>query len=174
MQAPKLIREVELPRQRSNGAAVVLVAAMAMFTAVAASAFVVRVRMHATQCSRRAPQVAVEDREIVEVDVIGGSVSPVLAPTEPLDPFHAAIDAGDLEAALQAYLEAKPHDKAAWKVERDAVAHSYLTLQWDRLNEETNTGDCAAVSERLQRMSRLMPDGPIPADMAKCTDRRRR
>src|SRR3989304_1163937 len=45
MQDPKLSREVELPRSRSNGAAVILVAAMAMFTAVAASAFVVRVRM---------------------------------------------------------------------------------------------------------------------------------
>src|SRR3989337_2695228 len=45
MQDPKLSPEVEPPRSRSNGAAVIRVAAMAMFTAVAASAFVVRVRM---------------------------------------------------------------------------------------------------------------------------------
>src|SRR5262245_30393108 len=100
MEAPKLTREVELPRQRSNGAAVVLVAAMAMFTAVAASAFVVRVRMHAAQCARRTqdpPPPVVDDRQLVEVDVIGTSVGPLVARDDlgDLDPFHAAIARGD-------------------------------------------------------------------------------
>src|SRR5262249_28483966 len=42
---PKLAPEVELPRPRGSGVAVVAVAALAMFTAVGGSAFVVRVRM---------------------------------------------------------------------------------------------------------------------------------
>ena len=150
----------------------VLVAAMAMFTAVAASAFVVRVRMHATQCARRAPQATVENQEVIPVEVIGGSVSPVLVPSEPLDPFHAAIESGDDEAALQAYLEATPSDQETWKAERDAVSRGYLSLQLERLAEELDAGDCAAVSERLHRLSRLMPDKHIPAEMALCTDQR--
>src|SRR5688572_23665042 len=111
MDAPKLSREVELPRQRSNGAAVVLVAAMAMFTAVAASAFVVRVRMHGSSCTARrpptvrAPQftVPLEDRRI-EFELVD---SPAAAPAvQELDPFHAAMDRGDDEAALQTWLDA--------------------------------------------------------------------
>src|SRR5262249_54318123 len=57
---PKLAPEVELPRPRSSGVAVVAVAALAMFTAVGASAFIVRVRMGMSPCTafeRVAPRV---------------------------------------------------------------------------------------------------------------------
>src|SRR5215467_6491907 len=50
---PKLAPEVELPRPRSSGVAVVAVAALAMFTAVGASAFIVRVRMGMASSSVR-------------------------------------------------------------------------------------------------------------------------
>jgi hypothetical protein len=55
---PKLRPEVELPRPRSNGAALVAVASLAMFTAVGASAFVVRVRMEQANWDRRVEAAA--------------------------------------------------------------------------------------------------------------------
>src|SRR5262245_45237383 len=58
-QEPRLRMEVELPRPRSGGAAAVLVATMAMFTAIGASAFVVRARSVNGSCphTRRPPDL---------------------------------------------------------------------------------------------------------------------
>jgi hypothetical protein len=172
MEASKLTREVELPRQRSNGAAVVLVAAMAMFTAVAASAFVVRVRMHSSACALRAAPMPGPD--VVKMDTIGAA-TPVVDDNGPLDPFHGAMVRGDNEAALQAWLAAPALERDMWRSEREAIAREFLDQQLERITFEIENGDCAAVSERLHRLGRLLPDNrDIPQEMALCTDQRGR
>jgi hypothetical protein len=131
--------------------------------------------MHATQCGRRVPQVSaaapvvapvvspdLQDRDVLPFEVI--DVPPAS------DPFQAALDRGDDESALQAYLEASPADREPWKEAREAVARGYLAVQLDRMSDELENGDCAAVSERLHRVRRLLPDKHIPAEMALCTD----
>src|SRR5215510_7490208 len=96
---PKLRREVVVPAPRSSGAAVVLISAMAMFTAVGASAFVVRARTKAKCCehsyssdrpARPAPRLAsvpnmVERESFVDERVRG---------------FREARATGHLEQAL--------------------------------------------------------------------------
>ena len=83
-----------------------------------------------------------------------------------IDPFQTALDRGDDESALQAYLEASPGDREQWKDTREAVARGYLAVQLDRMADELENGDCAAVSERLHRVRRLLPDKHLPAEMA--------
>lgn len=112
MQDPKLSREVELPRSRSNGAAVILVAAMAMFTAVAASAFVVRVRMQRERgAAYRLPAAAVEAVPFDPLPVMLVSADEAGAPAPRADDespavaaFRAARETGDHEGALEAYV----------------------------------------------------------------------
>ncbi len=63
----KLRPEVELPRPRLSGAALVAVASLAMFTAVGASAFVVRVRMEQANWENRGRNDAVAPIFVTEV-----------------------------------------------------------------------------------------------------------
>jgi hypothetical protein len=138
--APKLQREAEFPRPRSSGAAIVAVAALAMFTAIGASAFVVRARME-----RHGPLPC------------GNAVAT----------FYAAARAGEVERALELYRTLNLHDRVSREL-YDHLAALHLDAELLRVAEETEHGDCAGVNSRLARLRYLLPDAQLPVTMARC------
>src|SRR5436190_34082 len=52
------------------------------------------------------------------------------------------------------------------EVERTAVADDWLATQLARLDRELAARDCGAVNERIERISRLVPDRHLPSRMA--------
>ena len=137
--APKLKREAELPRPRSSGAAIVAVAALAMFTAIGASAFVVRARMERSHC-RTANSAA---------------------------RFYIAARAGEVERALELYRAEALHDQVSRPL-FDHIAALHLDAELLRVADETERGDCAAVNARLARLRYLLPEAQLPVTMARC------
>lgn len=190
MAEPVLVREVELPRTRSSGAAVVLVAAMAMFTAVGASAFVVRVRMRqgpgcpasysvppATPAA--APEAAPAPGEVLPVALVtlpaeGAELPDLSSLSDPerarVEAYYAAVGRGDPELALEIY-SALPSGGDAQRLlrgPRGELARSYLETQLFRLDRELERRDCEAVQERLNRLGRLLPERDLPVAMDAC------
>lgn len=131
---PKLSPEVELPRPRSSGVAVVAVAALAMFTAVGASAFIVRVRMGMNPYEQRfqAAQARL-DREMARAEE---EAARYRLATE----FVRAAARHDDRRALELYAQI-PDD-----VDRNGhlarVRESVFARQMNLLEEELARGDC--------------------------------
>jgi hypothetical protein len=171
----KLVREAEIPRPRTSGVAVVLVAALAMFAAVSASAFAIRVRMGGDAgpvCKRKAAM-----REITPVTLVDTTPSSpsIRAPVTELEReavrrFHEALAAEDDEAALEAYalLPRASAVRETLTEQRDAVLAGWLDRQLTRLADDLEGRDCDAVDERLRRLGRLVPDKQLPDAMAEC------
>jgi hypothetical protein len=171
MPEPVLHREVELPRSRSSGAAVVLVAAVAMFTAVGASAFVVRVRMQ--EAAKAASAASPVPPESVPVSLVRAPVD--VGPLSDVDQnrveaFEQARTAGDLARALALYNKFPPDSKAvkAVAVQRDEIATQYLKDELDLLMDEVDRRDCAAVDLRLAQLGQLLPEKQLPKTMDGC------
>ena len=86
--------------------------------------------------------------------------------------FYDAVARGEEEQALRVFNGYTGVQRRAIADEREAVARTFLSTQIDRLYDELERGDCAAVHERLQRLARLLPDRSIPGDMSRCSERR--
>jgi hypothetical protein len=160
MPDPKLTREVELPRPSSNGAAVVAIASAAMFMAVGASAFVVRVRM---QRDLAMPQAIVDAERRLATE------------SPPAEPFRAgflsAVNRGDDELALEWYANLPDLSETAVELAplRESVANRYFKDQLKRLHSDLDANDCASVNERLTRLRHLLPEHQdLPEKMAPC------
>jgi hypothetical protein len=155
----KLTREVETPRPRSSGAAVVAVASLAMFTAVGASAFVVRVRMDHGAA------------------LVATSLPPVIAQNDPSDAGDVraelleAARRGDTEAALEWYTYLPAHSPAAQELApiRNDLASRFRDDQLARVEIDVRRGDCEAVNDRLARLRHLLPEADLPLTMDRCS-----
>lgn len=137
----------------------VLISAMAMFTAVGASAFVVKARACKASKSCRAKQAkAVPPRVESFRD-------------EAVREFRQARARGDLEAALLAYqrLGADTKEAAELSTEREEVANAFLRSQLELAATEAENGACLSARERLTYTRSLVGDREtIPVDMADC------
>lgn len=170
---PKLTPEVELPRPRSSGVAVVAVAALAMFTAVGASAFIVRVRMGMSPCTafereRVAPRVpGTIDREtrieLIDIDRRVGLMSAYVA---------AVADHEDrtaLELYQQIPSELDPTGRLARM--RDAVVARQMAL----LDDELARGACDELRRHLGWLRQAAPDESLQSvHVGECADARPR
>lgn len=166
---------------------------MAMFTAVAASAFVVRVRM-VEECDRKramrmdptpvalletsapgAGSAVFEDREKNREagEVLGARATMTATEREIAARFEAAAARGDVEGALFAWSElpAGGPARASLVEARARLVRPYLEVQLRRLLDEVEARHCDAASERLARLARLLPDQPLPDAMAGCESR---
>ena len=183
------------------------IAFFSLFTALGASAFVIRVRALAAHgCpavqrmrlessvpppvvmsmrSRVAaePVVAGGDDYAQQVDT-GGPVAVELlsreeavaraerqlgaSDRENVARFRAAERRGDTEVALLIYNDFGVTSPARYVLERERthVADEWLAVQLARLDRELGARDCGAVNERIERISRLVPDRHLPSRMA--------
>jgi len=168
---PKLTPEVELPRPRSSGVAVVAVAALAMFTAVGASAFIVRVRMGMSPCTafeRVAPRVpGTIDRdtrvELIDMDRRVGLISA----------FIAAVADREDRTALELYQqipsELDPTGRLARM--RDAVVARQMAI----LDDELARGACDELRRHIGWLRQAAPDESLQSiHVSECADARPR
>jgi hypothetical protein len=164
MPEPKLTREVELPRPSSNGAAVVAIASAAMFMAVGASAFVVRVRMQRDLAFPRVMADAAAERMTTDP-----------SPPPPAESYRIgfmnALYHGDDELALEWYSNLPDTSEASLQLRpaRDLIAARFLKDQLVRLASDLEQNDCASVDSRLAKLHRLTPEVNLPLQMAKCS-----
>src|SRR5262245_17643896 len=140
---PKLAPEVELPRPRSSGVAVVAVAALAMFTAVGASAFIVRVRMGMASSS-----------------VFRGIEPPVARIGPRIDLVSAYVAAAqdhDDRAALELYqqIPAEMDTTGRLAAMRDRIVARQNAL----LQQEIARGDCDELRRHVSWLRQLTPEG---------------
>jgi hypothetical protein len=174
MPEPSLVREVEYPRERRAGVAVVLVAALAMFTAVLASALVVHSR--STCLGRIRTPVDVEPAQASFIQPINVLDDDTLSEEE----RHlgaiitSAAEAGHDEEALTVFGLLPPRSLARVRLatQHHVVAERFLEAQLVTLAKETRHHYCAAMAERLARLQRLLPERHIPAQMAACEPKR--
>jgi hypothetical protein len=191
MSDPVLQREAEVPRTRSTGGAIVVaVAFFSLFTALGASAFVIRVRSLAT---RGCPQAMAAPAPILAIEpvavpaVLTSSNAPVAVELlsreeaisraerqltdeerENVARFRNAARRGDAEVALLIYNDFGSASPARYVLEseRNQLADDWLATQLARLDRELDARDCGAVNERIERISRLVPDRHLPSRMA--------
>src|SRR5215468_1122750 len=164
---PKLTPEVELPRPRSSGVAVVAVAALAMFTAVGASAFIVRVRMGMSPCTafeRVAPRVpGTVDREgRVELERVGL-----------ISAFVAAVADHDDRTALVLYQQIPSELDPTFRLMRmrDAVVARQMAL----LDDELSRGACDELRRHIGWLRQAAPDESLQSiHVGECADARPR
>ena len=165
------------------------VAFFSLFTALGASAFVIRVRsMAARGCpSERAvrvvetaPPVVVSMRNQasdapVPVELLSRDEAIARAARqlttrerENVARFRAAAQRGDAEVALLIYNDFHASSAARYVLERERglVADEWLATQTSRMHRELSARDCGAVHERIERISRLLPDRHLPSRMA--------
>jgi hypothetical protein len=159
---PKLVQEVLLPRPRSGGAAAVLVATMAMFTAIGASAFVVRARSarrHSCQTSRRPPSVAPIPPRLDSHD---NSLT---------EAFWDARNRGDHERGLDIYLHLSVERRLLLASARDEMAHTFQAEQLARIDEAVLDLRCEDAQHALDRLRTLVPEAQLPVAMDACVGR---
>lgn len=157
-QEPKLVQEVELPRPRSSGAAAVLVATMAMFTAIGASVFVVRARAtrgRACPHSRSPGPIAIAPR----IDSHDAALS---------DQFWDARNRGDQETALDVYQHLSAETRLLLAPARDEMARGYQAEQLVLIDAAVEELRCSDAEDRLQRLRRLVPEANLPIAMDAC------
>jgi hypothetical protein len=152
---PKLLPEVEIPRPRSSGAAVVAVAALAMFTAVGASAFVVRVRMgtHSmgwSRCENSPVRVASARAQAYELR----------------DAFLTAVGRRDDETALEIYRSMPPGADPTGELAglRAMIVEREIAM----LENELVAGDCAALHNHIDWFKRVAPEEGISVRASEC------
>jgi hypothetical protein len=81
--------------------------------------------------------------------------------------FRAALHRGDAEVALLIYNDFGSTSPARYVLEseRTVLADDWLATQMARLERELAARDCGAVNERIERISRLVPDRHLPSRM---------
>jgi hypothetical protein len=149
MAEPVLRREVEIPRTRSSGAAVILISAMAMFTAVGASAFVVRVRMAEMKHRHTFSSAAVP------------LAAPIAVTPEPPAPPPADVVPVTL-------VEVPATSAVAQLLELEEARDEIIALELELLATDLERGDCAAANARLGRLAATYPDRNFPVAMHGC------
>ena len=158
---PKLIREVELPRPRSGGAAAVLVATMAMFTAIGASAFVVRAR---TTRGRACPHTRTPQPRAVAPRLDGHEAAL-------MDQFWDARNRGDQETALDVFQHLSADRRLLLGPTRDELARAYQDEQLALIDTAVEELRCEDAEDRLRRLRRLVPEAKLPIAMDACRGR---
>jgi hypothetical protein len=195
MSDPVLQREAEVPRTRSTGGAIVVaVAFFSLFTALGASAFVIRVRsMAARGCPSERPRAVELVPRVVDIMPMPAPAPRLVAdgpvPVELLSReeaiaraerqlmtrereqvarFRSAAQRGDAEVALLIYNDFHASSPARYVLEqeRGRIADEWLATQTARMHRELSARDCGAVNERIERISRLLPDRHLPSRMA--------
>ncbi len=162
---PKLSPEVELPRPRSSGVAVVAVAALAMFTAVGASAFIVRVRMGMNPYAMRYHAVQARlDRALAEVDRESARLD--LAAR-----FVAAVAAHDDRTALELYAELPEDVDASGHLVQ--LRETVIARQMDLLQEELARGDCDELRRHVAWLRQATHED-LSVHVGECRDARPR
>ena len=150
--------EVEIPRPRGSGAAVVAVAALAMFTAVGASAFVVRARMNAGAFGPRA------------MDSLPSRVASERTRSSELrDAFLTAAAQLDDRTALEIYRSLPPGGDPAGHLA--AVRDNIVTRQLAILEVELTSGDCYALRTHVDWLRRVAPEEGIDVRAVECPRR---
>jgi hypothetical protein len=159
-QIPKLAPEVEIPRPRSSGVAVVAVAALAMFTAVGASAFVVRARLVASPCGSMVRQ------DPTDPPIVMGRLD------FPVQAFVTAVTREDDRAALELYRQIPEGTDPTGRLGayRDVVLARQMTV----LENEVLAGDCDAVRRHVAWLREVAPEENLNVfvDTSACTKRR--
>lgn len=146
---PKLAPEVEIPRPRSSGVAVVAVAALAMFTAVGASAFVVRVRMGGPPgCVRQVSP-------------------PIAARLELRDAFLGAAARQDDLTALEIY-----RGMPAGMDPTGELGHVYQAVvarQIALVEQDLVRADCESLRARVAWLRRVAPEENLSVRVGECS-----
>jgi hypothetical protein len=207
MSDPVLQREAEVPRTRSTGGAIVVaVAFFSLFTALGASAFVIRVRSLATHqippsrarfsIGDPAPEIAAarELRLISDEPLVAEVYPQRVSASGPVDVellsrdeaiaraerqltqaerqnvarFRQAARRADAEVALMIYNDFGVASPARYVLEseRKTLADDWMATQVPRMDRELAAHDCSAVTERIERITRLLPDRHLPSRMA--------
>jgi hypothetical protein len=151
---PKLAPEVEIPRPRSSGIAVVAVAALAMFTAVGASAFVVRMRMSHRPCAAHFEKMRRQ------------AAPPRAARLELRDVFIQAAARGDDETALEIYRGLPPGSDPTGELAQ--IHDLVIARQVALLERELASGDCDAMKARVAWLRRVAPEEQIGVRASEC------
>ena len=161
---PKLLPEVEIPRPRSSGAAVVAVAALAMFTAVGASAFVVRVRMGSQEVGGHGHGWTNWSRCGEGLPVRVASMRTQAA--ELRDAFLTAVGRRDDETALEIYRSMSPGSDPTGELAglRSMIVEREITM----LENELIAGDCAALHNHIDWFKRVAPEEGIEVRASEC------
>jgi hypothetical protein len=152
----KLVPEVELPRPRSSGVAVVAVAALAMFTAVGASAFIVRVRMGLSPSYLHRPDVLLERAAAVRANNV--------------ETFVAAARVGDDRTALEAFQDIPELDPRGGLMRLHDIV---VTRQMTILEDELARGDCAELRRHVGWLRQVAPEQQISVHVGECAERPR-
>ena len=157
MAEPVLNREVDLPRPRSSGAAVVAVASLAMFTAVGASAFIVRVRSAPPRpsCKMRPRPAAYEQ---------------LSAQSASEQRFRDAAMRGDRFRALVIYRDELAHTPVVESIQtlRDELERTHLEAELIRVAADVDAHQCDTAHRRLQVLHDLLPNVGINAELGDC------
>src|SRR5262249_26904677 len=151
---PKLAPEVEPPRPRSSGVAVVAVAALAMFTAVGASAFVVRVRMGMSR------------------DLCGAhrGEPPIAARLNLVDAFEEAAARQDDRTALELYRQIPD---GLDRMRRLALTREViLARQMELLEQELVAGDCDGLRRHVAWLRQVAPEEQLSVRLGECAPTR--
>jgi hypothetical protein len=148
---PKLSPEVEIPRPRGSGVAVVAVAALAMFTAVGASAFVVKVRMAGPRaaCAKKITR------------------PPVAARYELRDAFLAAAARQDDQTALEIFRGLPAGLDPTGELER--VYQAVVARQLVLVERDLLSGDCDGLRARVAWLRRVAPDENLSVRVGECS-----
>jgi hypothetical protein len=156
---PKLSPEVELPRPRSSGVAVVAVAALAMFTAVGASAFIVRVRMGMSPCSAHRVESVLDRAAAARLDLI--------------EAFVGAVADHDDRTALELYQQIPSDLDPTGRLRH--LHEAVLERQMALLQDEVARGACDEVRQHVTWLRQAAPDENLAVNMNKneCADRER-
>jgi hypothetical protein len=146
---PKLAPEVEVPRPRSSGVALVAVAALAMFTAIGASAFVVRARMASTPCATHRMKSP-----------------PIAARHELREAFLSAAARHDDTTALEIYRGLPAGLDPTGELER--IYRLLVTRQLELVERDLARGDCDALRPHLALLRRVAPEENISVRVGEC------
>jgi hypothetical protein len=160
MPEAKLTREVEVPRPRSSGAAVVAVASLAMFTAVGASAFVVRVRMVREHYGSRRMDTQVVRGDAARLD----EWRPAFAVYPP------ANTPAEMREFLSYYGELEPTSPEAVGLNsyRNRVAITFRRDQMGEIALDVELGRCGEANRKLGELRVLVPEADLPELIGNC------
>ena len=144
----------------------VAVAALAMFTAVGASAFIVRVRMGMSPCSTHRAE-SVLDRAAPRLDSVAA------ARLETLEAFVTAAGEHDDRTALELYQQLPVDMDRTGRLRRlhDAIVERQMAL----LQDEVARGACDEVRQHVMWLRQAAPDNNLAVNMnpGECSDHKR-
>ena len=154
---PTFTREVEAPRARASGAAVVLATSTVLFAAVGLSAFAVRWRALAQPACPLGDRWALAPVGESAARSTAANSSPDLAIYEQVRQAESTGRDGD---ALEAYaaLPADHPARATLAPKIRELSRDYVDDEMELLAQELTGKQCAAVRARIAKLKRLIPD----------------